>query len=94
MPEPIISALVQAPFVLAMAYLVQRFLTHLKERDQEWLEFVERTHQTVGQQLEDLTDAVEQLARLMVAHDAAMRGQSPPSLEKADELMCLFREKQ
>jgi hypothetical protein len=93
MPEPIISALVQAPFVLAMAYLVQRFLTHLKERDQEWHEFVERTHQNVGQRLEDLTEAVEQLTLLIVAHDAAMRGQSPPSIEKADDLMCLFREK-
>ena len=94
MPEPIISALVQAPFVLAMAYLVQSFLTHLKERDQEWHDFVERTHQSVGERLDNLTDTIEQLTRLIIIHDAAMRGQTPPTMEKVDDLMCMFREKQ
>jgi len=36
MPDLLISALVQAPFVAVMAYLVNQFLKHLDARDEEW----------------------------------------------------------
>ncbi len=63
MPEPLISALIQAPFVLVMVYLVHRFLAHLTAHDRAWQE-----------RLEALTGAIDNLTDLIVLHDAATRG--------------------
>jgi hypothetical protein len=74
MPDYVISALVQAPFVLVMAFLVQRFLAHLDRRDSEWRSFMERADETLADRLYRLTEAVEQLSELVINHDAVMRG--------------------
>lgn len=74
MPDMLISALVQAPFVLAMAYLVQRFLAHLTARDEEWRAFMDRADDMLAERLAGLTEAVEQLTEVVVQHDAAVRG--------------------
>ncbi len=74
MSDVLISALVQAPFVLVMAYLVQRFLQHLDSRDAEWRSFMDRADDLLADRLGDLTGSVERLADLLAAHDAAMRG--------------------
>lgn len=66
MPEPLISALIQAPFVLVMVYLVHRFLAHLTAHDRAWQE-----------RLEALTGAIDNLTDLIVLHDAATRGGRP-----------------
>ena len=91
MPEPLISALVQAPFVLAMAYLVQRFLTHLNERDQEWRSFIERADETLAERLAELTEAVKELSMLVVAHDASVRGLTPEKTCHSDDLLRAIR---
>lgn len=70
MPESLISALIQAPFVLIMAYLVHRFLAHLNARDLEWRAFTEEMHQSMGDRLGDLTDAIDRLSHLSIAHNA------------------------
>ena len=91
MPDTLISALVQAPFVLAMAYLVQRFLTHLNERDQEWQQFLERTDEALAERLGDLTDSVNRLSLLIVAHDARVRGITPETPGSTDDLLRVVR---
>ncbi len=73
MPDMLISALVQAPFVLAMAYLVQRFLAHLDARDEEWRGFMDRADDLLAERLTGLTKAVEHLTEVVVQHDAAVR---------------------
>jgi hypothetical protein len=74
MPEMLLSALVQAPFVLVMAYLVQRFLAHLDARDAEWRAFIEDMDQGMSDRLDELTRAIERLSELLISHDAATRG--------------------
>ena len=74
MPDLLISALVQAPFVLAMAYLVQRFLAHIDARDEEWRDHLARADAQFAERLCDLTQAVERLSTVVVNHDAAVRG--------------------
>lgn len=73
MTDTLISALVQAPFVLVMAYLVQRFLAHLAARDNEWRHFIERAEQARAAQMQDLTEAVHGLSALIIEHDASVR---------------------
>jgi hypothetical protein len=74
MSDVLISALVQAPFVLVMVYLVHRFLQHLDKHDAEWRGFMDRADAMLADRLSDLTGSVERLADLLAAHDAAMRG--------------------
>jgi hypothetical protein len=74
MPESIISALIQAPFVLVTVYLVHRFLTHLSTRDAEWRNFTSEMHEALGERVEGLTEAIDRLSHLIIAHDAATRG--------------------
>lgn len=73
MPDTLISALVQAPFVLVMVYLVNRFLTHLDAHDQDWRDFTDHVYLTHGERLDRLTEAIDRLSQLVVTHDAAMR---------------------
>lgn len=87
MPDTLISALVQAPFVLAMAYLVQRFLTHINERDQEWQQFMERTDEKLAERLCELTEAVNHLSMLIVAHDARTRGLKADMPDQPESLL-------
>ena len=91
MPEPLIAALVQAPFVLVMAYLVQRFLAHLNERDQEWRAFIAHADETLAERLAELTEAVKELSMLVVAHDAATRGLTPEKTCRDDDLLRAIR---
>lgn len=84
MPETLISALVQAPFVLAMAYLVQRFLAHLDTRDEEWRAFMDRADELLAERLAELTEAVECLSDTMIAHDMAVRGALRRRADDAD----------
>ena len=80
MSSTLISALVQAPFVLVMAFLVHRFLTHLNARDLEWRAFTNEMHEALGERIETLTEAIDGLTRVVVAHDAATRrGESDAS---------------
>lgn len=74
MPDMLISALVQTPFVLVMAYLVQRFLAHLDARDEEWRSFMDRADDLLAERLTGLTEAVEHLTEVVMQHDAAVRG--------------------
>ena len=74
MSESIISALIQAPFVLVTVYLVHRFLTHLNARDSEWRGFTSEMHERMGERVEGLTEAIDRLSHLIIAHDAATRG--------------------
>jgi len=74
MPEMLISALVQAPFVLVMAFLVQQFLKHLNARDEEWRDFMDRADAQFAERLNGLTEAVDRLTNTVIAHDAAVRG--------------------
>jgi hypothetical protein len=66
MPEPLISALAQVPFVLAMLYATLRFLSHLKARDEMLVE-----------QLADLTRAQERMTEILIRHDARTRPVHP-----------------
>ncbi|HEC23430.1 MAG TPA: hypothetical protein ENI95_11000 [Chloroflexi bacterium] len=91
MPDMLISALVQAPFVLAMAYLVQRFLAHLDARDREWQETIRRTYETVdalAERMDELTGAIKDLRDIILTHDALTRGRvtSPPPVHAAERL--------
>jgi hypothetical protein len=89
MPDMVISALVQAPFVLAMAYLVQRFLAHLSQRDEEWQGFTERTYSVMAERIDGLTEAIERLTDLLITHDALTRGIGPETRREADEALRL-----
>lgn len=73
MPESLISALIQAPFVLVMAYLVHRFLAHLNARDAEWRGFMAQMQDSFGDRLDDLTEAIDHLTEIVITHDAATR---------------------
>lgn len=73
MPDVLLSALVQAPFVLVMAYLVNQFLTHLDARDEEWRTFMNEADGRLAERLSSLTESVEKLAEKVVAHDVALR---------------------
>ncbi len=66
MPDMLISALVQAPFVLVMAYLVQRFLTHLDDHNADWRALTEHTHAALGERLDRLAQAIERLSELVM----------------------------
>lgn len=83
MPETLISALVQAPFVLIMAYLVQKFLAHLKARDEEWREFLEQADERMIERLDALTEAIRDLSQLIVTHDALTRAAGRPTHDGA-----------
>lgn len=88
MSDTLISALIQAPFVLATIYLVHRFLTHLNARDQEWRAFTEHTHEALGMRLDGLTEAIDRLTHMMYAHNAGSRGgvDAPPRPQAEDPL--------
>ncbi len=86
MPEMLLSALVQAPYVLVMAYLVQRFLAHLDARDAEWRAFIENMEQGMGDRLDGLAHAIERLSELLISHDAATRGAVRLAEHRTDEL--------
>jgi len=73
MPELLLSALVQTPFVLVMVYLVHRFLTHLDAHDAAWREFTEQTNARLGDRLDGLRDSIDHLALLIRDHDTATR---------------------
>ena len=77
MPEPLIAALVQAPFVLVMAYLVQRFLAHLAARDEQWRGYLTRIEERRDERLAELAEAVRGLSAVIVQHDAATRPGAP-----------------
>jgi hypothetical protein len=76
MSNTLIQALVQAPFVLVMAFLVHRFLTHLNARDLEWRAFTNEMHEALGERIEKLTESVEHLTSILITHDAATRGEA------------------
>jgi hypothetical protein len=65
LPDAVISALAQAPFVVVMAYLMQRFLTTIENHDKEWLAFGEQMHETLA----ELTERVKELSDLIIRHD-------------------------
>ncbi|GAB4479024.1 MAG: hypothetical protein Kow00124_24130 [Anaerolineae bacterium] len=73
MSEGMISALVQAPFVLAIVYVVLRILTYLNVRDREWRAFIEHRDRLLAEHLDELNESVRELANLVVTHDAVMR---------------------
>jgi len=73
MPEILISALVQAPFVLAMAYLVMRVLAYIEQRDREWRGFVERRDEQLTEHMDELARSLRDLTSLVVTHDAVVR---------------------
>jgi hypothetical protein len=85
MPDSIISALIQAPFVLVTVYLVHRFLTHLNARDSEWRGFTNEMHERMGERVEGLTEAIDRLSHLIIAHDAATRGAVRVDTQRPDE---------
>lgn len=66
MPESVIAALIQTPFVLAMVYVMQRFLTSMDARDREWQEFAHVMRDSMA----ELAAAVHDLSQLIVRHDA------------------------
>lgn len=74
MPEILLSALVQAPFVAVMLYLVHRFLAHLDAHDAAWREFTEQSHARLGERLDGLRASIDNLGLLIRDHDAATRG--------------------
>jgi len=69
MPDTLMSALIQAPFVLVMAYLVQRFLASMAARDKEWQVVIEQ----IGESLDALTATIHKLSDLIDTHDALTR---------------------
>ncbi len=73
MSEGMISALVQAPFVLAIVYVVLRILTYLNARDREWRAFIERRDMLLAGHLDELNESIHELTNLMMTHDAVMR---------------------
>lgn len=83
MPDLLISALVQAPFVAVMAYLVTRFLAHLDARDEEWRAFLDEADKRLAERLAGLTASIEHLTDTVIAHDAAVRGALLRRAEKA-----------
>lgn len=85
MPETIISALVQAPFVLVMAYLVQRFLAHMDARDKEWQEFLDQADERLAERMDRLTEAIERLSNLVITHDALTRGRGLSAHDGGEE---------
>jgi len=85
MEETLLSALVQAPFVLAMAYLVQRFLLHLDSRDDEWRKFTVEENNRLVDQLDRQSRAIESLTVLMIRHDAAVHGKDPGATQELIE---------
>jgi hypothetical protein len=84
MSESMISALIQAPFVLVTVYLVHRFLTHLNARDSEWRNFTNEMHDALGERVEALTEAIDRLSHLIVAHDAATRADATRAAIRID----------
>lgn len=74
MPDLLISALVQAPFVAVMAFLVNQFLKHLDARDEEWRTFMNEADEHLAERLNGLTQSIERLTDTVIAHDAAVRG--------------------
>ncbi len=42
MPEMVLNALVQTPFVLAIMFITLRFLTYVDARDDEWRAFLQQ----------------------------------------------------
>ena len=81
LPDVLISALVQAPFVLAMAYLVQRFLLHIDTHNAEWRRFMGKADTVYVEKLGRLAESidrlnanVERMTELLLTHDAAVRG--------------------
>jgi len=91
MPESLISALIQAPFVLVMLYLVQRFLVHLKEREHDWQAFIGRTDTALAAHLADLAEAVDRLSVVVLYHDATVRGINPTTLGSTEDLLRILR---
>ena len=69
MPDLLISALVQAPFVAVMAYLVNQFLKHLDARDEEWRAFMNEADEHLAERLSALTASIERLTDTVIAHD-------------------------
>lgn len=92
MPESIISALVQTPFVLVMLYMVQRFLMHLKEREHEWQNFMSKTDTALAAHLADLAEAVDRLSVVVLYHDATVRGMNPTTLGSTEDLLRILRD--
>jgi hypothetical protein len=92
MPESLIAALVQAPFVLVMLYMVQRFLTHLKEREHEWQAFMNRADTALAAHLAELAEAVDRLSVVVLYHDATVRGVNPQTLGSTDDLLHILRD--
>ena len=74
MPDVLISALVQAPFVLVVAYLTQRFLVYVKDRDEMWQAFTKRMGDRMAAHLDELTGAVTRLNQAVATHDAVVQG--------------------
>jgi hypothetical protein len=73
MTDNLIAALTQVPFVLVMAYLIQRFLGYLNQRDSEWRAFMVQSKDESLEHMARLTLAVERLSELLIRHDAAVR---------------------
>ncbi len=92
MPESLIAALVQAPFVLVMLYMVQRFLVHLKEREHEWQAFMSRADAALAAHLADLAEAVDRLSVVVLYHDATVRGVNPQTLGSTEDLLRILRD--
>lgn len=102
MPEPVVSALSQVPCVLAMLFIMLRFLTHLKERqtdtqafirarEEAWQAFIAEHDDQVIEQLAELTRAVERLTELLITHDALVRGAKSEARQPEKEPLRLVR---
>lgn len=92
MPDTLISALVQTPFVLVMVYMVHRFLTHLKEREHEWQTFMGKADAALAAHLAELASAIDRLSVVMLYHDATVRGVNPKTLGSTDDLLRILRD--
>lgn len=64
-PENLLTALAQAPFVLVIVYLAQRFLSSMDEHDRIWMKFGQEMHDS----MQELSRAVRELSELIVRHD-------------------------
>lgn len=84
MPDMLVSALVQAPFVLVMAYLMLRLMMQLNEREQEWQQFItardaewqefsRHIHDVMTARLDKQTGAIEYLSLLLMTYNADAR---------------------
>ena len=74
MPDTIISALAQTPFVLAMLYALLRVLSHMNRRDANWQEFIEGRDELFADRMTTIAQALDKLTGVILSHDARVAG--------------------